>query len=37
MLIDETKYNWSRTDPIEILAEENPSNIEFEKDIRDIH
>lgn len=34
MLIDETKYNWSRTDPIEILAEENPSNIEFEKALR---
>lgn len=28
MLIDEINYNWSRTDPIEILAEENPSNIE---------
>lgn len=34
MLIDETNYNWSRTDPIEILAEENPSNIEFEKALR---
>lgn len=34
MLIDETNYNWSRTDPIKILAEENPSNIEFEKALR---
>lgn len=34
MLIDETKYNWLRTEPIAITAEENPSTIVFEKALR---
>ena len=34
MLIDATKYNWSRSEPITITAEENPSTIEFEKTLR---
>ena len=34
MLIDDTKYNWLRTEPITITAKDNPNTIEFEKALR---
>ena len=37
MLIDEAKYNWLRTNPIEILVEDNSNNIEFEKALHIYH